>query len=819
MKGKKISGAVACLLLTWVSVKGVAADIVTAQSGSWTSISTWVGSVVPVQGDNVTVKAGHTVTIPSSGTKSCTNLIVETGGKLYANTSGSQRYVDIYGNIICNGIIGNGNIYDGISFNIEGNNCLISGSGSFDASRMRKNTGLNSSTSLTLAMNVNLRFNGTAFFNNKSASNFHLIINPGSTLNCPGNSGSPGNVCIDGTNASNGSSYGGSITVNGSLSVGGILYLTTDNNSTAYTVSFTVNSGGTVNTASVICTNSGTACHTTTINDGGLFNFTSGSWGTIGFSNNSYVFGPASTVEYSGSGDQDVGNPASYGHLILSGSGDKTASTGDITINGDLDIQNPCRFVIPQNRAVSLNGNLNLNTADGLFLQAGSSTAATGSFIHYGCITGSGTVRAEKFISQYLTENDANYHLISSPVSAQNIQPGFVADPPDRSTDFYRWDESFELWVNSKTESGSWNTSFQPADDRSFRPGVGYLMASASDEIKTFSGTVTNSNLAVPVSFTAGNYPGFNLVGNPYTSALFADIQSWNKTDIRNAVWVWDPASGNYKTWNGLAGTLTDGIIPAMQGFFIRAYGPFPSIVIPASSRTHSNQQSYKQHGGMGLRISLSGGSYKDESVLHIPKQRPEFPDSMFNVSKMFGFKYAPQLYFLMKSGMYSILQDFIPAGSRTIPIGIKKGESDTLTFHFTGIETLSNEDAVYLEDRLENHNVNLRADDTYIFVSNQDCENDRFFLHFNNTTGSSMPNASKTIRLFSEKGDLRIEGLEAFMGCEMLCIYDMAGRMVMEQHIPPGINKVGLNLAPAYYVVRLSTGNSSVSKKLLFIK
>ncbi|MEI7492488.1 MAG: T9SS type A sorting domain-containing protein [Bacteroidota bacterium] len=819
MKGKIFSGAVACLLLAWASVNCEAAEIITVQSGPWTSTTTWAGGAVPVQSDNVIVKTGHIVTIPSSGTKSCTNLTVETGGKLYANTGGSQRYVDIYGNIICNGIVGNGNVYDGISFNIESNNCLISGCGSFDASRIRKNTGLNPSTSLTIAMNVNLRYNGTAIFNNKSASNFHLIINAGCTLNCPGNSGSPGNVCIDGPNASNGSSYGGSITVNGILSVGGILYLTTDNNSATYTVSFTINSGGTVNAASVICTNSGSACHTTTVHDGGVLNFTSGSWGAIGFTNNSYDFSPASTVEYSGNGDQEIGNPASYGHLILSGSGEKTAGTGELTIKGDLGIQTPCNFIIPQNRAVTLQGNLYLDTGDGLVLKAGSSSAAPGSFINYGCISGSGTVKAEKFISQYLTSNDANYHLISSPASAQNIQPGFVADPPDHSTDFYRWDEPLALWMNSKTDSGSWNTFFQPGDDRRFHQGTGYLVASATDGIKAFSGFVTNSNLAVPVSFTAGNYPGYNLVGNPYTSALIADIQNWDKTNVRNAVWVWDPASGNYKTWNGLAGTLTDGIIPAMQGFFIKAYGPFPSLVIPASSRTHSTQQPYKLHGSMGLRLSLSGGSYRDESVLYIPSRPPVIPDSMFNVSKIYGFPDAPQLYFVLKSGMYSVMQDITPEGSKTIPIGIRKGKSDTLTFHFTGIETFSNEDGAYLEDRLENHNVNLRVDDTYVFISRHACENDRFFLHFNNTTGSSMPDSSKMIRLFSEKGDLRITGLEDFMGCEMLSIYDMEGRMVLEQLIPPGISRVSLNLAPAYYIVRLGTGRSTVSKKLFFYK
>ena len=818
MKGKFFTGLLACWLLPWASVNCEAADIITAQSGSWTTSSTWVGGVVPGQGDNAIIQNGHTVTIPSSGTKSCTNLIVASGGKLYANTGGTQRYVDIYGDITCNGIIGNGSVLDGISFNIEAATCLISGNGVFDASRMRKNTGANSATTLTIAMNVTLTYNGTAIFNNKSASNFHIIINQGCTLNCPGNNGIPGNVCIDGSNASNGSSYGGSITVNGTLTVSGILYLTTDNNSTTYTVSFTVNNGGLVNTASVVCANSGSACHITNICDGGKLNFTSGDWGIIGFTNNSYTFGSASTVEYSG-GPQNAGNPAAYGHLIISGSGEKTVSPGDLTINGDLNIQNACCLVIPQSRAVTLQGNLILNSSDGLVLKAGSADAAPGSFIHNGSVSGSGTVKVEKFISKYLTQNDANYHMISSPVVTQNIQPEFVSDPPENSTDFYRWDEPLAQWVNSKTATGLWNTSFQPGDDRTFRPGCGYLTAYASDVTRNFSGTISNSDLIVPVSFTTGDYAGYNLAGNPYPSALIADIHNWAKTNVQNAVWVWDPVSGNYKTWNGLTGTLAAGIIPAMQGFFIKASGPMASILIPAASRTHSSQAAYKSIVALELQISLSGGAYCDESVLFISRPWPDFPDSMLNVTKLMGFRDAPQLYFLQKSNMFSIFQADTLTGNWVIPMGIQKGSADILRFDFSGTEIFSGEDAFYLEDRLEGRTINLREVTSYGFVSHLPRENERFFLHYKNTTGTYTQSMLNTVRMYSEKGDLRIDGLEDFMGCEMLGIYDMAGRRVLEQLIPPGITRISLNLVPAYYIVRLVVGKASVSKKLLFLK
>ena len=60
---------------------------------------------------------------------------------------------------------------------------------------------------------------------------------------------------------------------------------------------------------------------------------------------------------------------------------------------------------------------------------------------------------------------------------------------------------------------------------------------------------------------------------------------------------------------------------------------------------------------------------------------------------------------------------------------------------------------------------------------------------------------------------------MEDFLGCEMLGVYDMAGKRIVEQLIPPGITRVHLNLAPAVYVVRISVGSAWVSKKLLFIK
>jgi hypothetical protein len=805
--------------MSLVCLNGRSAEILSAQSGSWTAASTWAGGVPPTQSDNVTIKQGHTVTLPSSGTRVCTNLTIETGGKLYAGTTASQRYLDVYGNIICNGTIGNGSSGDGISFNIEGSSCSVSGSGSFDASRMRKNNGTNSVTTLTFSMNVFLRYGGTAIFNNKSASHFHVVISPGVTLSLPGSGGINGSLCIDGTNASNGSSYGGSVTVQGTLSVSGTLYLTTDNNSTAYAVSFTIATGGTVNCHSVICTNSGSAFHYTIITSGGVLNFTSGDWGVIGTTYNSYTFDPSSTVEFSGPGPQTVGCPSAYGNLIISGAGEKSLGGGETIVAAQLSVLNGCKLAVPQASALTVNGNLLLEDPECLVLKAGNAASSPGSMICNGTVSGAGGIRAECYIPAYTAVNDANFHQISSPVLSQDIQPGFVTEPPESSTDFYRWDEAQGLWVNSKTASGVWNTSFQPGDDRKFLPGRGYLAAYSSDVVKVFSGIPGLADKEIPITYSGGTYAGYNLAGNPFTSALNANIHQWTSSQVSNSIWVWDASAGNYLTWNGLIGTLDGGIIPAMQGFFVKASGPSPSLLIPASSRTHGSHPCYKSALPMVLRADLSRDGYRDGIVIGFPRPFSGVFDSLFNVSKLDGSPAAPQLWIKTPKNHLSVLMCPEQTSDQVFELGLEKRGGDSLVFTFSGMDSFDESFMLLFEDRQEGRTMDLREFPVYSFVCLKTREEGRFFIHYRKATSTDETQEGPAVRIYSSQGSIRIAGLEDYMGLEKLCIFDMTGRKVLERIIPPGSVRVRVNLLPAWYLARLDYGRKSVTEKLLIVK
>ncbi|NGP87818.1 invasin domain 3-containing protein [Fodinibius halophilus] len=88
------------------------------------------------------------------------------------------------------------------------------------------------------------------------------------------------------------------------------------------------------------------------------------------------------------------------------------------------------------------------------------------------------------------------------------------------------------------------------------------------------------------VTYTAAADTGWNLVGNPWAATLDWDAAGWTKTNIDNAVYVWDPSTNSYLTWNGIDGSLNDGLIKPFQAFWIKANGESPVLSIDKSVKT-----------------------------------------------------------------------------------------------------------------------------------------------------------------------------------------------------------------------------------------
>jgi hypothetical protein len=134
-------------MLTFVSgTQAEGATITSAQTGNWTTGSTWVGGSVPSNSDNAIIANGHTVTLVSS--RSIVALTINSGGTL----AGGGFTLTVSGNFVVNGT------YSGTgAITLTGSGTTIDGTGSItNTSTLTISTG-----SKSILATANLTFAGT----------------------------------------------------------------------------------------------------------------------------------------------------------------------------------------------------------------------------------------------------------------------------------------------------------------------------------------------------------------------------------------------------------------------------------------------------------------------------------------------------------------------------------------------------------------------------------------------------------------------------------------------------------------------------------
>ncbi len=360
-------------------------------------------------------------------------------------------------------------------------------------------------------------------------------------------------------------------------------------------------------------------------------------------------------------------------------------------------------------------------------------------------LSGSGTITALRYIPRYI--GAAGWHFLSSPVAAQAIRPGFVSNtnPIPGNDDFYKWDEMTNYWINTKDGDGNWNTGFENA----FTVGKGYLVAYESDVNKTFSGTLNSGNFAYnsttspAITYTSGEGEGWNLMGNPYPSGL--DWDALSKTNIDASVYVYDGDAGQYLSWNGTVGALSDGIIPPMNAFYIKASSRAVLTIIN-DARVHTSANFYKNNENNLIVLKAEGNGLGDRAYIHFNEQATDNFDSQYDAYKLFGIEEAPQIYTLAGENKLSINE--LPfSAEKTIPLSLKTGKDGMYKISVDN-EIMSLPADLFLEDVKEDFTVNLTREGKYEFYSEKEDDTGRFLLYFK-TNGVEEENINKLVSVY----------------------------------------------------------------------
>ncbi|RLD90169.1 MAG: hypothetical protein DRJ09_05020, partial [Bacteroidetes bacterium] len=312
------------------------------------------------------------------------------------------------------------------------------------------------------------------------------------------------------------------------------------------------------------------------------------------------------------------------------------------------------------------------------------------------------------------------------------------------------------------------------------------------------------------------------------------DIGTWERSNLEGSVWVWQDAgagdgSGNYLVRN-LAGegSLTEGIIPICQGFFVRATTSAPVLTIPADARVHSNQSYYKNGDrdvAPHIILSVSNNENRDEVWIGFDEDMTTAFDYGRDVSKLFGSTDVPQLYLNEQGFQLSIdiLPELIGGEEHTVAMAFKASTAATHKIIAESLEYLPETDII-LEDLKTGILHDLHNNPEYSFAATPQDDADRFLVHFFylptaiGNPDDERSNSEVNIYAYDKAVYIKCDGETAWQ-TGTVSIYDMHGRLLINEDLKSGsLNKIDVAVSNGCVVVRVIKGNV-VSTGKVFVR
>lgn len=454
------------------------------------------------------------------------------------------------------------------------------------------------------------------------------------------------------------------------------------------------------------------------------------------------------------------------------------------------------------------------------------SMAQGASLLDNGYLAVTGTANVDRSI----TGASQSWHLLSSPVAGQAIQPEFVPFqvPPTTTEDFLAWYGPAGIWVNYKntTTAPTWNMANGNTD---FTPGKGYLVEyEATSPTKHFQGVLNTGTVSYTMTNSGtGAYSAYNLAGNPYPSSIdWKAANGWQRSFLVQNIGggydmnIWNDADGQYGTYSSAsisdAGThQVSRYIPVGQGFMVEAASPAGALEMNNSVRVHENPPFLKSSGEISnvlrLRVSGDANPYADEVMI-------EFGHEMADggAKKMYGFyETAPSLFTVKPAGNFSI--DFRgEPGAITVPLNFKAGAPGKYALVTSQLESFTSSTSIILEDLQAGQTQNLVQHPYYSFAASDNDEEARFLLHFGGTFSMNENQNGKPVSIYAAGNKVYISNLSGKTMKGEVIICNMIGQQVMRRKLSENlVTTINVNTGTGYYLVKTVTTESAYMRKV----
>ncbi|MEX1268671.1 MAG: invasin domain 3-containing protein [Balneolaceae bacterium] len=468
----------------------------------------------------------------------------------------------------------------------------------------------------------------------------------------------------------------------------------------------------------------------------------------------------------------------------------------------------------------------------------------------------------QNFLSETITQGFENSSLGFTDSEGDSLQPNVLY-----------YDETF-----AGTDNQRWRA---PADaENSMNTGRGYFVYFFGDiagddrynqafpdtlDVDGAENTGNGSEVILPVTYTAEADTGFNIVGNPYAATVDWDDGTWEKTNMSNAIYVWDENTNQYLTWNGISGSLGDGKIAPFQGFWVKANGNgAPGLRVRKTSKTT---------GGIFRKTSSKEEAEDEWPVLELNANGAGMNHSTFftfteegrnNIDDLDAYRLLPfdtqsylEIFTLLQDGtelaIHSLPRKFGKPIELPVHIsGVKNGGfvNENITLSWPQLEHIPDAWTLTLTDTRNGNKINLKTDHFYDFSLDSRAKTPPALntpQNFNLLARSKAKAQSARFLITIDPGDdageipddavldqnypnpfnpaTAIRFGVPLEGNVRIDVYDVIGRRVQtltDQRYEAGFHQVefdGRSLASGVYFYRLVTGDKILNKRMTLVK
>ncbi len=299
------------------------------------------------------------------------------------------------------------------------------------------------------------------------------------------------------------------------------------------------------------------------------------------------------------------------------------------------------------------------------------------------------------------------------------------------------------IYFYDETVTGTQDNGFNAATNatNSIPVGVGVWVWCGDTIIGTqpftidITGPPNVGTINLPMTYTNSglvNDDGWNLLGNPYASTIDWDSPNPNivKTNINDAVYIWNPDLSQFASYSGGVGTNGGSrYIASSQAIWVQATGSGAGIQLTEACKSTNDGAFLKVAQVFPLRIKARNNFGADELAINFQANATNNFDPKYDAQKISSVNTnIPVVSSITNNEEFSINQ--LPKQEIDIPIKILTGISGLHTISIENVTNFSNSNCLILEDLFTGISYNLNTDSSFTTFIHDTTTTARFLLH-----------------------------------------------------------------------------------------